>query len=309
MGPARCAHRPGGIEIRNDRIRDGFAELKAEARSEALKLARERHGGAKVDQFMLDTEILRRGAFLFTNVWLGDALERARNPRLPTMLNNDGEEIAFTTVRYPLKEAADHQALEAELTAIPEFLRAAANHWNWIAPASHGAAGAPKGAQTFVSTFADGSVSMGDIELEAAALKLETNSPQRAQGGRALLDPVLGPFVGEPVVETRTVGEMMASRPADEGRAASSGLSPEEESAIIHDTLERHYRRLLDEPVPMLGNVSPRKAAKTKKGREKLVGWLKLLENGAAREKADSTMARYDVSWMWEELGIADLRQ
>jgi len=59
----------------------------------------------------------------------------------------------------------------------------------------------------------------------------------------------------------------------------------------------------------MLGNVSPRKAAKTKKGREKLVGWLKLLENGAAREKADSTMARYDVSWMWEELGIADLRQ
>ena len=69
-----------------------------------------------------------------------------------------------------------------------------------------------------------------------------------------------------------------------------------------------HYRALLDQPVPMLGNVSPRTAAKTNKGREDLVGWLKLIENSVAREHEPS-MSGYDVRWMWEELGVADLRR
>jgi hypothetical protein len=59
----------------------------------------------------------------------------------------------------------------------------------------------------------------------------------------------------------------------------------------------------------MLGNVSPRKAAETKKGREKLVGWLKFIENSTARQEANSSMAGYDMSWMWDELGVADLRR
>lgn len=42
---------------------------------------------------------------------------------------------------------------------------------------------------------------------------------------------------------------------------------------------------------------------------QKLVGWLKLMENSNARQEADSPMAAYDLSWMWDELGIADLRR
>jgi hypothetical protein len=297
-----------------ERIRAGFAELKADARAEALVLAQEKHGGAEIDQFLLDTEMLSRGAFLFTNIWLGDVLQRTLDPRPPTLVNSDGEKIAFTTVRYPLKESVDRAALEDALTAIPVLHRASENHWNWVAPApprrgGASAARAPKDAQAFVSLSADGSVNMEDIELEADALKLEANSPTRAQTGRALLEPAIGRFVGEPVVESRTIAEIRANQPTDEGPALASGLSPEEESALIHETLERHYRGLLDEPVPMLGDVSPRKAAKTKKGREKLVACLKLIENGNAQQKADSPMARYDVTWMWEELGIAHLRR
>jgi hypothetical protein len=290
-------------------IRDGFVKLKKEMRSEARKRLESMHGATEVDQFAFDTEILCHGAFLFTNVWLDDALDRALNPGLPKMCNSDGDEIAFTTVRYRLKETSDGKALECALTAIPGFHRAGENLWNWSAPAARAAGTTPEDARTFISTFGDGSVSMGHIELDATTLKLETNSPQRAQRGQALLDPVIGPFVEEPVVESKTVAEMMASRPADEGRAPSSGLPPDEERAIIHETLERHYRGLLDEPVPMLGNVSPRKAAKTKKGRERLVGWLKFIENSTAQQEAHSPMASYDVSWMWHELGVADLRR
>lgn len=192
---------------------------------------------------------------------------------------------------------------------MPELRWDDENLWNWSTAPSPAAAKAPNGAETFTSTFEDGSVSMGHVELEGKAVKLETNSPQRALQGQALLGPVIGRFVGEPVVKSQTMAEMKASRPADDGPAPSSGLSPAEERAIVHETLERHYRGLLDQPVPMLGNVSPRKAAKTKKGREKLVGWLKLIENSAARQEGNPSMSGYDVCWMWEELGVADLRR
>lgn len=290
-------------------IRDGFIELRKEMHSEVRKLAGKGRGEAEGDQFAFDTEILRHAAVLFTNVWLGDALDRTLNPRLPKLCNSDGEEIAFTTVRYPLKETSDRKALEAALTGISGFHRSADNLWNWSAPTSRGASRTPEGAQVFVSTFDDGSVSMGHVELEAQTLKLETNSPQRAQRGKALLDPVVGPFVGEPTTESKTAAAMMASRPVDEDRAPASDLPPDEERAIIQETLDRHYRGLLSEPVPILGNMSPRQAAKTKKGRQRLADWLKLLENSAAHQEAQSPMASYDVSWMWDELGIADLRR
>ena len=74
-------------------------------------------------------------------------------------------------------------------------------------------------------------------------------------------------------------------------------------------TLDRHYMNLLDQPVPMLGNTSPLVAAKTAKGRERLVAWLKLLENGAASHASGAPMADYDLSWMWEKLGITELRR
>jgi hypothetical protein len=59
----------------------------------------------------------------------------------------------------------------------------------------------------------------------------------------------------------------------------------------------------------MLGHVTPRRAAKSAKGREKLVTWLKFLENSAAKHDSGSATGGYDVTWMWEELGVASLRR
>jgi hypothetical protein len=70
-----------------------------------------------------------------------------------------------------------------------------------------------------------------------------------------------------------------------------------------------HYRQQLDEPVPMLGGISPRKAAKTAKGRAKITSWLKFLENRTAQQDPGTAMAEYDFTWLWKELGVADLRK
>ncbi len=101
----------------------------------------------------------------------------------------------------------------------------------------------------------------------------------------------------------------MADRPASKPTVASSNIPIEEKRRIIHESLERRYRKQLDEPIPMLGNVTPRQAAKGAESRKKLVAWLKRLENHLAQQEPAKPMAGYDVAWLWEELGVTDFRK
>ena len=60
----------------------------------------------------------------------------------------------------------------------------------------------------------------------------------------------------------------------------------------------------------MLGNLTPRAAARTKSGREKLVVWLKHLENRSRQQpEATDPMATYDFAWLWQELKVENLRR
>ena len=195
------------------------------------------------------------------------------------------------------------------LAPIPALRPESESFWNWIGPNKRTGNKRRADSQTFITTLDDGSLVLGTVELKDKMLVLEANSQQRAERGRAMIEPVLGGFVGEPLIETRTVAQLMASPSAGKSKALSSGLALDEERAIIEANLDRHYMSLLDEPVPMLGNMTPRRAAKSAKGREKLVAWLKLLENGAARHGSGSSVAGCDLSWMWTELGVADLRR
>ena len=88
-----------------------------------------------------------------------------------------------------------------------------------------------------------------------------------------------------------------------------SGVPPEVERQVISKAMDDHYHRILGEPIPSLGNRSPRSAATTPKGREKVVAWLKMLENHGAALRADDPMAGYDFGWMWRELGVEGLRR
>jgi hypothetical protein len=37
--------------------------------------------------------------------------------------------------------------------------------------------------------------------------------------------------------------------------------------------------------------------------------WLKYIENGAAKSGPGDPMATYDFTWMWDQLGLIDLRR
>jgi hypothetical protein len=146
------------------------------------------------------------------------------------------------------------------------------------------------------------------VSLKGQELVLETNSRERLERGGALMAEALGALLGEPMVAIKSTEEML-----DEERPRKalpkSGLSREEETEIILAYMDRHYRGCLDEPLPMLDGKTPREAAGAEASRAKVAEWLKLIENGEARRAAGGGPPAYDTSWMWEELGIAELRR
>ncbi|MDB5374140.1 MAG: hypothetical protein JWP04_2782 [Belnapia sp.] len=45
------------------------------------------------------------------------------------------------------------------------------------------------------------------------------------------------------------------------------------------------------------------------RGREKVVAWLKTLENHSAKRPAGDPIGDYDFGWMWRELGVDEWRR
>ena len=120
----------------------------------------------------------------------------------------------------------------------------------------------------------------------------------------------LDALVGTPLTEIRTLEQMLNDDAHHGPHQEEPELDPQDMERIVHAMLDREYASALDEPVPMLGGKTPRALARTKAGRTKVAEWLKYLEHGTARTQGScDPMASYDFSWMWAELGIADLRK
>jgi len=269
-----------------------------------------RHGGAgALKGWRGSDEDLRRAAPLFTLAWLFDVLPRALHVDPPKLFNSDGDEILFHRVNFPLTEAASADAIAARLDQLADLRRASATFWNWLGDrAASGAKAKVAKGIIFNSSMEDGSPVLGTIELNESFVLFEANSPTRAQRGTAMLAAALGDLVGSPLTEIQTVEQLQAAprRKPDEAAAA---IPPEVQEKLVHEVLDQHYRASLDEPTPMLGNVSPRAAARTARGREDLVVWLKHLEN-RSRHTTDRNdpVATYDFTWMWRELNVDHLR-
>ncbi|WP_043361332.1 hypothetical protein [Belnapia sp. F-4-1] len=253
---------------------------------------------------MMTPDLLLAGAaFMVTNFWLDAGIKAARGQNRPELLNSEGDPLDFITLHFPLLPKVKPEQVRQALAAVPAFRQEDPGFWNWLDEPGTKPQPVPRRgkAQTFFSTMEDGSLVLGTLALKGRRLSLEVNSTARAARGRALLEPVLAELVGSPLTERTDLEQMLETkRPPPK----PSGLSPEEERALIHQSLEDHYRHILDQPIPSLGGKSPRAAAKTPKGREKVVAWLKTLENHSAKRPTGDPIGEYDFGWMWRELGV-----
>jgi hypothetical protein len=259
-----------------------------------------------------ETEMLRLAAPMISTYWLNDTLKRVLSPAVPRVYNSDGEDMEIFALHYRLEKGVTAKKLRAALEAAPDLDPASATFWNWLAPGNAPQARVkPKGRGgiAFTSMMEHGAIVLGTLELKNRTLTLHVNSEPRAERGRAMLEPLLERLVSTPLIERQTLDQAMAEHRMRGSAPVSSGLPPDVERRLIHAQLDAHYRQQLDKPIPALGDISPHKAAETAKGREKIASWLKFLENRAAQQDPGDPMADYDLTWIWEELGVADLRK
>ena len=104
--------------------------------------------------------------------------------------------------------------------------------------------------------------------------------------------------------EHRTDDGVIAGAFGTGHRSPPAGRGAKHRSSALTD----HFRKTLDEPIPALGNQTPRKAVKTAKGRKKVIAWLKMLENKSAQQRPEDPMGAYDFTWL-RELGVGDERR
>jgi hypothetical protein len=295
-------------------------------RSTGKRAAKEQHKFAaligadpddpRITKAFSDTVVLQVGAPVITAIWLNDILERHLNPQPPDVRNGSGDKLVFCTLHFPFADAVSTDDVRSVLNERPELSRESEKFWNWIAIGEEAAAEQKKKRkqgplQILTTTGDDGTLILGNLELKERTLVVSVNSKERAEQARTLFGGALGARIGPPLTEIQSLEQVMAARSAaPKSPPTMLELSPEQRRSIIHQSLNKHYRRMLNEPIPMLGNRSPREAVKTEAGREKVVSWLKTLENHSANvADRNNPMATYDFSWLWVDLGVSALRR
>src|SRR3546814_7339911 len=115
---------------------------------------------------------------------------------------------------------------------------------------------------------------LGKIK-QALSVRSSTGPKSPLRADWAINDALAG-LVGSPLTTIETVEQAMAARA--EGLTSSEpapAIAPEVATPLIHAMLDRQYRATLDEPVGMLGDITPRAAVQTAAGRHRVAGWLK----------------------------------
>ena len=208
---------------------------------------------------VLDDDKLRALPVLITTAWLFDIVPRTLEPEgIPVLHNSDGEEVVFHRVRFPFTRGATHALVGERLDTLPALQRETTHFWNWLGD-KPGKATRATGKMSWGVSMMDGTPVLGNVELKGRALILAVTSAERAGRGTALIADALAGLVGIPLTTIETVEQAMAARM--EGLTTpepAPDISREITTPLIHGMLDRQYRATLDEPVGMLGDITPR---------------------------------------------------
>ncbi len=243
---------------------------------------------------------------IFTTVWLFIEIDRALAPTQPQFTNSDGDDVLFHDLRFPFASGVTQKAVAEQLDRVKNFLPEGPKFWNWLAPRRK--RGSKAGDGIMLDMQMEGATVLGSLELKGKTLLVTVNSAERAAKVEALINATAGDLLKSPLTTIRTVDQMRAEQRSDGPREGADEIPPDIARQLMSDHLDKHYREVLDAPIPALGGKSPRQAARTVDGREQVIDWLKMLENRSAAN-AEGPIAEYDFRWMWGELGLQDHRK
>jgi hypothetical protein len=220
----------------------------------------------------------------------GVAAMDARRRLPPQLRNTDGDELLFTTDHFAFDPASrgEVEAILASLDGLEGPDAEGGETCYTFVRAERGTAGMP------------GNTMLGLVRLAAAGLKLETNSLARADRLRERLEQACGGVIAHRAREHTSLDALAASAP----RAVEEPEEPPPEvQRALAEWIEQYYAEWMDHGVPALGGMTPRQAARTREGRERLELLLKDMENRAARAPHGG---QPDVGRLRAELGMED---
>lgn len=258
----------------------------------------------------LTPDRLRGCAPIFSNAWLFSQLPGLLDPQLPELANTDGDELLFCELRFPFAKGVVQAQVAEMLDRLPELEPGEAKTWDWLAPLHSARPSQRKSSGLTIGSFVDGGTVLGTITLKGKTLILSVNSRERAERGSAMIQKVAEDLLRPPLTAIQTVQQVMRDQQSQGDRQEEDDdeLPPDLARELMSGFLDDHYHAVLDQPIPVLGNKTPRQAVRTSVGRTKAIDWLKQLENGSAH-RPGTPMAEYDFSWMWEELGLISERR
>ncbi|MCC6625245.1 MAG: SEC-C domain-containing protein [Deltaproteobacteria bacterium] len=202
--------------------------------------------------------------------------------------NTDGHPLILVSERFAL--AAPRSTIEAALAGLEHLERDTEEAWTLTKP------GNAQHADWEVTTLAQ-------LTLERDALVVETNSRERADEVaarlRAALGDALGPSAREEV-DPKSLALAAAATPAEPTPSLRAVPAPEVQAAL-RELKERAYANWADEPVPALGDKTPRQAMKTAEGRRQVEALIDEYEGHESRELPG---ARFDCDILRRAVGL-----
>ncbi|WP_298854984.1 hypothetical protein [uncultured Ruegeria sp.] len=260
----------------------------------------------ETDQLRLTPDQLRRSAPFFANAWLFAHLPNLLDPEPPQISNSDGDDLVFHDLRFPLASGVTQNRVSERLLQAAELVASGQKEWTWLALDNAG--GMRRTTGLVLDKSISGAAVLGSLSLKGRALTLSVDSVACARRGEAYILELLGDLVKPPLTAIQTVEQMMAEDNQETGPSAEEDIPPALARQLAHEHLDQHYRDTLDQPIPALGDKTPRQASRSAAGKKQVIEWLKTIENRSARQTG-SPVADYDFSWMWDELDLSDHRK
>ena len=183
--------------------------------------------------------------------------------RLPDIVNTDGDDIVFTEMHFRVEDEA---AVRRKLAGLKSFIHDQDEEsWYWLKAPSRAFPDEPR-------------AELGVFRFKNGRLVAETNSRQRASRLEAKL---MTHFSGLLVLEKTLYRRMEDIPPPSPEEAEKMRREKEELNARpeVREALRKYresfyFEKWPRQRIPALGNVTPLQAAKTEKGRRKLMDLL-----------------------------------
>lgn len=259
--------------------------------------------------------------------WASAVLHAARRP-LPELQTTHGEPLVLGRTRLTLSAGVTPREIERRLDAArPQgWEREGASDdqlaWVWFGAdgaSSNGDAAAAAGDNNSDDRALQGTILAAVRSEGPDAFVVETMSRARMERALESLKAMLAGLVTPGLTSYEDPLQGLETRRSGSRRVAPSSsaptpvldddsIDPANAADMVQQVTDAHYRRTLDETVPMLGNRTPRECSRTKAGRKKLVSWLKYVENAELHRASRFDTEPYDFGWMWRELGLDDER-